>query len=58
MLVRQALLNLTSLNLAPSPFYSGYFGDRVLLFTQAGLNYDPPILSFLGMSHHSQFPLT
>jgi hypothetical protein len=27
-----------------SPFCSGYFGDRVYIFTQAGMDQDPPIL--------------
>jgi hypothetical protein len=30
-----------------SPFCSGYLGDGVLLFAQAGLDGDPHILSFL-----------
>jgi hypothetical protein len=29
------------------PLCSGYFGERISLFAQAGLNHDPPILSFL-----------
>jgi hypothetical protein len=28
-------------------FCSGYFGNRVLLFSQAGLDHDPPILHLL-----------
>jgi hypothetical protein len=31
----------------PSPFYSAYFGDRVLLFAQAILDHGARILSFL-----------
>jgi hypothetical protein len=38
---------LNHLSQDPSPFYSGYFGDRVLLFAQAILDHDPRILSFL-----------
>jgi hypothetical protein len=30
-----------------SPFCSGYFGDKVLLFAQATLDCDLPILHFL-----------
>jgi hypothetical protein len=30
-----------------SPFFSGYFRDRVLIFVQASLAYDLPILHFL-----------
>jgi hypothetical protein len=30
-----------------SPFHSGYFGDRVSLFSQASLDHDPPILNYL-----------
>jgi hypothetical protein len=43
-----------------SPFCSGYFGDGVLLSTQASLDLDPPILYFLqeievaGICHHTQ----
>jgi hypothetical protein len=29
-----------------SPFCSGYFRDRVLIFIQTGLDSDPPILGF------------
>jgi hypothetical protein len=32
---------------ACSPCCSGYFGDRILLFAQAGLDHNPPILLFL-----------
>jgi hypothetical protein len=32
---------------ASSPFCSGYFGDRVLLSVQIGLDRDPQILHFL-----------
>jgi hypothetical protein len=35
------------LNHASSPFCSGYFGDRVSLFAQAGLDLDPPVFHFL-----------
>jgi hypothetical protein len=42
-LARQALYNLSH---ALSPFCAGYFWDRVLLFTQASLHYNP-ILCFL-----------
>jgi hypothetical protein len=31
----------------PSPFHSGYFGDRVLIFAQITQYYDPSILGFL-----------
>jgi hypothetical protein len=30
----------------PSPFHSGYFGDRVWLFVQVGLDHSPSILGF------------
>jgi hypothetical protein len=55
---------LNHLSQDPSPFYSGYFGDRVLLFAQAILDHDPRILSFLllleisDICYHTQlFPL-
>jgi hypothetical protein len=41
---RQALYHLS---LASSHFCSGYFGDKVLLFVQASLYQEPPILCFL-----------
>jgi hypothetical protein len=44
MVARQALYHL---NHTSSPFCSGYFGARVLLFAQASLDYNPPILCFL-----------
>jgi hypothetical protein len=44
MLARQEL---NCLSHASSPFCSGYFGDRVLLFVQVSLDCDPPILCFL-----------
>jgi hypothetical protein len=37
---------LNHLSQAPSPFHSGYFGDKFLLFAQAILDHGPPILSF------------
>jgi hypothetical protein len=40
---RQVLYHLSH---SSSPFCSGYFGDRVLLFAQTGLDCDPPILGF------------
>jgi hypothetical protein len=43
-LTRQALYLLSH---ASSPFCSSYFGDRVSLFAQVGLDSDPPILWFL-----------
>jgi hypothetical protein len=39
-LVRQTLY---CLNHTSSPFFSGYFGDKVSLFAQAGLNHNSPI---------------
>jgi hypothetical protein len=30
-----------------NPFCSGYFGDRVSLFAEIDLDYNPPILNFL-----------
>jgi hypothetical protein len=42
---------------ASSSFFSSYFGDRVLLFAQAILDCDLPILSFpllLGREAHAQ----
>jgi hypothetical protein len=43
-LVRWMLYHLSH---ASFPYGSGYLGDRVLLSFQAGLDYYPPILSFL-----------
>jgi hypothetical protein len=43
MLSRQVLY---CLNQASSSFFSGYFGDRVLLSAHTGLDLDPSILSF------------
>jgi hypothetical protein len=44
-----------------NPFCSGYFGDEVLLFAWAGLDFDPPIFMLrlslgkqTGMHHHAQ----
>jgi hypothetical protein len=39
-LVRQVLYCLSH---ASSPFHTGYFGDRVLLFAQAGVDLDSPV---------------
>jgi hypothetical protein len=47
MLARQAFYPLSH---AYSPFCSGYFGDRVLLFAQASLDCDPPILAVAEMT--------
>jgi hypothetical protein len=44
MLAKQVLY---CLSIAFSPFCSGYFENSVLLFSQAGLDLDPPILYFL-----------
>jgi hypothetical protein len=45
----------SSISWAPlHPFCSGYFGERVLLFDQAGLYWDPLVLCFLLLSHHDQ----
>jgi hypothetical protein len=38
---------LYSLSHSTNPFCSGYSGDMVLLFAQAGLGCDSPILGFL-----------
>jgi hypothetical protein len=49
---------------SPILFFSGYFGDRVSLFSQAGLDSNPPILCFwLSLGRQapttiSFFPLT
>jgi hypothetical protein len=43
-LAKQALYHLRYNH---SPFCSGYFGHRVLLFAQVSLDPDPPILGFL-----------
>jgi hypothetical protein len=47
------------LNHTPSPFCSGYFRDRVLLFAQASLNPDshfmfPTVAGMTGMYYHAQ----
>jgi hypothetical protein len=43
MLTRQALYCLSN---TTGPFCSGYFGNMVLIFAQAGLGYDSSILNF------------
>jgi hypothetical protein len=40
-----------NLSYASSPFCSGYFGDRILLFAQVVLNGDPLVLSFWDDRH-------
>jgi hypothetical protein len=55
-LAKQALYHLRYNH---SPFCSGYFGHRVLLFAQVSLDPDPPILGFLllpGWQAHASMP--
>jgi hypothetical protein len=45
MFARQALNHLSQAS-SPVPLGSGYFSDKMSLFFQACLNWDPPILNF------------
>jgi hypothetical protein len=41
------------LSYSSSSFSSGYFGDRVLFFAQAGLGHNPPVLGSMLLMNNS-----